>query len=65
MTKQLTQKELECLKLAATGMRQKEIAREIGAAVSTVNDRIERIVWKLKAENSTNAVYLAAKVGLI
>jgi DNA-binding NarL/FixJ family response regulator len=61
----LTDRELDVLRLLASGRTDREIAQRIGISVNTVNRHIRNIVDKLGAGNRTRAALLAAEAGLI
>lgn len=61
----LTPKQLQCLELVATGLPHKTIADRLGVSLQVVKDRCERVNHKLGARNSINAVYIAAKLGVL
>jgi DNA-binding NarL/FixJ family response regulator len=60
---QLTERELEVIQLIATGYANKEIASQLGVAVSTIRRHIENIYSKLHVHCRTQAAakYLGAK----
>lgn len=61
----LTDRELEVLKLVADGLRNKEIAARLHIAESTVKVHVQRILGKLGVADRTHAVTTALKRGLI
>lgn len=61
----LTNRELEVLKLMADGHRDKEIAVVLEIAPTTAKNHVKNILEKLGAKNRTQAVSLAAGLGLI
>jgi NarL family two-component system response regulator LiaR len=61
----LTDRELDVLRLLASGRTDREIAQRIGISVNTVNRHVRNIVDKLGAGNRTRAALLAAEAGLI
>jgi DNA-binding NarL/FixJ family response regulator len=61
----LTARELEVLQLAAKGMRNREIAREIGRTEGTVKEHLKHVMEKLGAGDRTTAVTLALQRGII
>lgn len=61
----LTARELEILKLAAKGYRNKRIAREIGRTEETVKAHLKHLMAKLGVEDRTEAVTLALRRGII
>jgi LuxR family transcriptional regulator, maltose regulon positive regulatory protein len=61
----LTDRELEVLRLLATGWRNRDIARELVVTVERVKKHISHIFNKLGAANRTEAVAHARRLGLI
>lgn len=61
----LTQVELYALEQAARGVPAKELAELINVGESAIELRIARARRKLGARNTTHAVVLAIKAGLI
>jgi len=61
----LTRREIEVLKVVATGARNKEIASTLGISEDTVKMHIKSIITKLGAEDRTGAVTTAIKRGVI
>jgi LuxR family maltose regulon positive regulatory protein len=61
----LSERELEVLRLIATGLSNKEIAQELVIAVSTVKSHINHIYAKLKVKSRTQAVARAQAIGLL
>ncbi len=61
----LTEREIEILRLVATGRKTQEIARTVHLAERTVKHYLELICEKLGAENRSHAVALAVQRGLI
>jgi DNA-binding NarL/FixJ family response regulator len=59
----LTSRELEVLRLLAGGMRPKEIARELVISPKTVANHIQRVLGKLGAHSSAEAVAIAYREG--
>ncbi|MEI9972821.1 MAG: response regulator transcription factor [Ignavibacteriota bacterium] len=62
---ELTCRELEVLKLIHDGNRNKQIARQLAIAESTVNFHIKNLVEKLRANDRTHAVSIAIRRGLL
>lgn len=56
----LTERELEILDLMRKGRKNREIAKELAIAESTVHKHIQNIFEKLHARNRTEALYLTA-----
>lgn len=61
----LTEREMEVLRLLAQGKNNKEIAVQLVITVRTVKFHVSSILRKLNAGNRTEAVTLAAGLGLI
>jgi DNA-binding NarL/FixJ family response regulator len=61
----LTVREVEVLRFAARGMRNKDIARRIGRTAETVKAHLRHLMAKLGAADRTEAVTLALKRGII
>lgn len=61
----LTPREVEVLRLAAKGLRNKDIARVIGRTEETVKVHLKHIMQKLDAEDRTEAVTVAMQRGII
>ncbi len=57
----LTERESEILELMRLGRKNREIARELSIAESTVHKHIQNIFEKLHARNRTEAIYLTAQ----
>jgi DNA-binding NarL/FixJ family response regulator len=65
VTKSLSPREIEILKLAAQGTSNKGIASILGISEQTTKNHISSILRKLKAENRTHAVVLALEQNLV
>ncbi len=61
----LTRRELEVLKLVKNGMLSKEISEQLFISVHTVNTHRQKILDKLKVDNSMEAVKYASELGLL
>jgi two-component system, NarL family, response regulator len=61
----LTEREVEILRLVAKGLRNKVIARVIGRTEGTVKVHLQNILEKLGVEDRTEAVTLALQRGII
>jgi two-component system, NarL family, response regulator len=61
----LTPRELEVLRLAAKGLRNREIANVIGRTEGTVKEHLKHVMEKLGAADRTKAVTLALQRGII
>ena len=58
MIRPLTEREREILDLMRRGLKNREIARELSIAESTVHKHIQNIFEKLHARNRTEAIFL-------
>ena len=61
----LTVKEIEVLRLIATGNANKEIAAQLSTTEETVKSRVKNILDKLGANDRTHAVTIGLKRGII
>jgi DNA-binding NarL/FixJ family response regulator len=61
----LTQRELEVLRLVRDGNRNKQIADQLSISETTVNFHIKNIIDKLQANDRTHAVTIAVRRGLL
>lgn len=61
----LSETELEVLRLRSQGHRVREIAELRGTAIGTVKNQFDRIYRKLGVPNATAAVAKAVREGLI
>ena len=61
----LTPKEIEVLRLIATGNANKEIAAQLSVTEETVKSRVKNILEKLGANDRTHAVSIGLKRGII
>ena len=61
----LTDREREVLKLVASGKRNHEIADELFISEKTVKNHVSSILFKLQANDRTEAALYAAKHGLV
>jgi len=61
----LSQREIEVLEHVAAGLRNKEIAYELGLSENTVNAHVKHILEKLHVSDRTHAVTTALKRGII
>ena len=62
---ELTEREVEVLRLVAQGLRNKEIACVIGRTEGTVKVHVKNILDKLEVDDRTEAVTLALQRGII
>lgn len=60
---ELTRREHQVLRLLSQGRTNGEIARELDIKTSTASVHVSNIIAKLKADNRTHAVLLAAELG--
>ncbi len=65
ITINLTQREIEVLKLVKEGFLSKEISDKLSLSLHTVNTYRQRFLEKLGVNNSMEAVKLASKLGLV
>lgn len=61
----LTQTEVELLRLAKDGLKGKEVARELGLSESQVKTKYRSVFKKMTAKNRTHAISIAKASGLI
>jgi two-component system, NarL family, response regulator DesR len=61
----LTRREREIIRLAATGMSDREIASKLGLSSGTVRNYLSGVISKTGARNRVEAVHLARRVGWI
>jgi DNA-binding CsgD family transcriptional regulator len=61
----LSQREVEVLRLVATGKRDREIAEVLTISVTTVSTHVRNILNKINAANRTEATAYAAQHGLL
>ena len=61
----LTEREIEVLRLVCKGYTNKRIAKKLFISAHTVKAHISSIIYKLKAKNRTEAVYIAMKFDII
>lgn len=62
---ELTKREIEILKLVKEGLLSKEISNKLSISVNTVNTHRQRVLEKLGANNSLEAIIFAANYGLL
>ena len=65
LVEQLTEREMDVLRLIAAGLSNPEIADTLVIAVSTVKSHVNRIYGKLSVENRTRAVIKAQELALL
>lgn len=61
----LTDLEQETLELVAAGMTFPQIGRRVGTTKAAVRARMQRVMRKLGADSSPQAVYLACRAGIL
>ena len=61
----LTGREIQCLNAIASGCSDRMIAEKIGVSISTVKEYVDRARAKLKVKNRSEAVVIAAILGII
>lgn len=61
----ITHKELRILNLMANGISNEKIAKRLGIKLQTVRNYLHNITKKLRAENSTHAVALCIRYGMM
>ncbi len=62
---ELTPRELEVMRLIARGLRNKEIAAQIGISEDTAQGHVRNILAKLSVHDRTEAVAVAARRGIV
>lgn len=62
---ELTPRERECLELAASGSSNQAIGYQLNVSPRTVANHLESVRIKLGASNTTHAVYLAVRSGML
>lgn len=65
LTEQLTEREVEVLELIARGKANKQIARELFVAISTIKTHVNNLYRKLDVTSRTQAALYAARIGLV
>lgn len=65
MGNRLTPREVEILNLVARGRKDREIARELSLSVGSIKSHLQNILKKLRAQNRTDAVVKAYKLGYL
>ncbi len=65
LTEPLTERETEVLELLARGKANKQIARELFVAMSTVKTHVNNLYRKLGVGSRTQAALYAARIGLV
>jgi two-component system, NarL family, response regulator LiaR len=65
LTEALTEREVEVLELIARGKANKQIARELFVAISTIKTHVNNLYRKLDVTSRTQAALYAARIGLV
>jgi NarL family two-component system response regulator LiaR len=65
LTEPLTERETEVLRLIALGKANKQIARELFVALSTIKTHVNNLYRKLNVSSRTQAALYAARIGLV
>ena len=65
LTESLTERQIEILKLVATGETTQSIAQHLGISHKTVNNHLGVVYQRLETANLTQAVLRAARLGII
>jgi two-component system NarL family response regulator len=61
----ISAREIEVLKLVASGLRNKEVAERLSLSEATVNAHVKHILSKLNVQDRTHAVTVALRRGII
>lgn len=61
----LSQREMEILGLLSQGLQSKEISEKLFISVNTVNNHRQKIIEKMKVENTHEALTYARQIGII
>lgn len=61
----LTKRQIEVMNLVKLGYANKQIARELGVAMGTVERLLNDVAYRLQASGRAHAVYLCMKRGII
>jgi two-component system nitrate/nitrite response regulator NarL len=64
-TEELTEREIEVLRLVVQGASNPEIADELCITVNTVKSHVKNILYKLRLENRTQVATYAMQTGLV
>jgi len=65
LSDQISKREIEVLELVSEGMRSKEIAEKLFISENTVNNHRRNVIRKMGVSNTTEAIKLGIKMGLI
>ena len=61
----LTDREIACLRLVARGFSDKAIATDLGIAVSTAHEFVEKAKYRLKVKSRPELIAIAVSLGII
>jgi DNA-binding CsgD family transcriptional regulator len=61
VSKPLSSKQMEIMRLLCEGRTTKEISKEIGGSPNTIETHIKAIFYKLNAKNRSHAVFIFSK----
>ena len=61
----LTERELEILRIASLGRSNKAIAEELHLSVNTVRNHMQHVLTKLGAHSKLEATAIAARIGIL
>ena len=65
LAKQLTQRELEILRLLTKGLTNKDIAAKLSLSIETIKKSLKSIMGKLGASNRIRAAIIASRDGIV
>ena len=65
ISEQLSERELEVLKLVADGLSNKEVGAALHLAATTVRDHMQSVMRKLNARSRTGAAVAGVRQGLL
>lgn len=63
--RKLSKREMEILRLIASGLENSEVASELGISINTVRSHLKRTYPKLDAENRAHAIHRGHQLGLL
>lgn len=61
----LTPREMDCLRLLATGLDTTQMARRLGVSITTVRSHVQAVLTKLGARTRLEAASMAIRYGLV
>jgi DNA-binding NarL/FixJ family response regulator len=61
----LTDREMQVLRLLATGSAAKQVAAQLGCSVSTVHNHLHHVYRKLNVTGQTQALLMAREMGWV